>query len=104
MIVVKTVWKKDLLQEIAISGHAEYADFGKDIVCSSVSTCVITTVNAIYRLQEDAIFVEEEKNKIIIHLQKQDQIVLQLLLNMLEMLQDLEKQYPKNVRLSKEEI
>ena len=32
---------------ISISGHALYNDFGKDIVCSAVSSIVITTVNGI---------------------------------------------------------
>ena len=33
--------------EITVSGHANYDDYGKDIVCASVSSLVISTVNAI---------------------------------------------------------
>ena len=33
---------------VRIHGHAMYDDFGKDIVCSSVSSIITTTVNGIY--------------------------------------------------------
>ena len=33
--------------KIEIKGHANYDDYGKDIVCASVSSIVITTINAI---------------------------------------------------------
>ena len=39
--------------------HAMYDDFGKDIVCSSVSSIVITTVNAIERIDNESISYTE---------------------------------------------
>ena len=44
--------KVDLTKEnvITISGHANYDDKGKDIVCASVSSIVITTINAIIEI------------------------------------------------------
>ena len=35
---------------IEITGHANFDDYGKDIVCASVSSIVITTVNGILEL------------------------------------------------------
>ena len=34
-------------KNISITGHAMYDDFGKDIVCSAVSSIVITSLNGI---------------------------------------------------------
>ena len=36
-----------------VSGHAEYDDSGKDIVCAAVSALVITTLNSIERFTDD---------------------------------------------------
>ena len=44
--------------KIVISGHALYDEYGKDIVCSSVSSIVTTTVNGIISINPDAIYYE----------------------------------------------
>ncbi len=49
MIKVSVTKKNQQIQEVSIQGHAMYDDFGKDIVCAAVSSCVITTVNGIFR-------------------------------------------------------
>ncbi|MGN0395574.1 MAG: ribosomal-processing cysteine protease Prp [Coprococcus sp.] len=41
-----------------MSGHAEYADPGEDIVCSAASAIAITTVNSIELLTDDDFSVE----------------------------------------------
>ena len=55
MIKIKVLKENDFYKEISITGHANYDTYGKDIVCSSVSSIVITTVNAIISLDKDAI-------------------------------------------------
>ena len=52
--------------KIVISGHALYDEYGKDIVCSSASSIVITSVNAILTFDEDYITYKEEKDKFTI--------------------------------------
>ena len=42
----------------AITGHAEYAEPGEDILCAAVSALAINTVNSIEELTEDRIIVE----------------------------------------------
>jgi hypothetical protein len=34
-------------------GHAEYADYGKDIVCAGVSALVINTINSVEKFTTD---------------------------------------------------
>lgn len=87
--------------KIIISGHSGYADFGKDIVCSAVSSIMITTVNAIDRINGKAIKYTRNKNddSSIIEIVEQDEIVSKLLDNMLDMFKSLEKDYPKNINV-----
>ena len=85
--------------KIIISGHAYYDDIGKDIVCASVSSIVITTINAILEIDGDSIFYEDLDNKILIEVLKEDKIVKKLINNMVFMLEGLEKDYPKNIKI-----
>ena len=48
--------------KIVITGHAEYADYGKDIVCASVSSIVITSINAALRIDNKFLTYEENDN------------------------------------------
>lgn len=41
----------DRISEFKISGHADYDEPGKDIVCSAVSAASIGTINAIEKQQ-----------------------------------------------------
>ena len=84
---------------IKIHGHAMYDDFGKDIVCSSVSSIIITTVNGIYEIDKDYLNVEEIKDGMIITVLKEDKICDKLIKNMLTLLSELEDTYPENIKV-----
>ena len=43
-------------------GHAEYDDYGKDIVCAAVSVLVINTANSLEKFTEDLIHAETFKD------------------------------------------
>lgn len=91
-----TVTKKD--KSIIISGHANNNDYGKDIVCASVSSIVYTTINAIEKIKENSIEVIDDKN-MIINLLSTDEITIKLIDNMMDLLLDLQEKYPKNVKV-----
>ena len=93
--------KVDLTKEnvITISGHANYDDKGKDIVCASVSSIVITTINAIIEINPDAIDYSDLDNEIIIRKLKEDEIVNKLLNNMILLLENLEKDYKDYIKI-----
>ena len=86
-------------KKISITGHSLYADFGKDIVCSSVSSIVITTINGIISIDEDAIKYNLSENGLEIEVLKTDNVTLKLIDNMMELLTELNKDYPKNIRI-----
>lgn len=87
---------------VKISGHARFADYGNDIVCASVSSIVYTTINGIYSFSKDTIKVEDNKD-LIIRIVKNDYETITLINNMLTLLDELSKQYPKNIKISKGE-
>ena len=87
---------------IKISGHAGFDEYGKDIVCASVSSIVYTTVNGVLNINEGAINFIDDK-ELVIEIISDDSITNKLINSMLDLLKDLEKQYPKNIKISKGE-
>ncbi len=98
MIKIKTIGNL-----ITIEGHANYAETD-DIVCASVSSIMYTTVNAILHFDEKAIKYTDDKNKVSIEILKHDNITETLIENMMALYRELELDYPKNVKIYKEEM
>ena len=98
--MIKVKVSKD---QIVISGHALYSEYGKDIVCASASSIVITTINAILRIDKEAIEYIEEKDKLTIKIKSNDKIINIIIENMIAMLKELATTYKKNVKVDEEE-
>lgn len=94
--MIKVKVDKDM---ITLTGHANYADYGKDTVCAAVSAIVITSVEAISSFDESAIEVKEEPNKLTIIISKHDNITATLINNMMKCLKEITNQYPKNIKI-----
>ena len=91
--MIKVIVKEDV---ITISGHANYDEYGKDIVCSAVSATVITTVNGILSIDNSAIEVTEGE-KVEIKILKHSNVVDKLILNMINLLTELQNDYKDNI-------
>ena len=89
-------------ENISILGHANYDDYGKDIVCSSASSIMITTINAIMMFDKNYITYEQKKNDFEIVINKNDKIVDNLIENMINMFIQLQEDYPKNIKIEEE--
>lgn len=100
MIKVNIIKEDDQINKITINGHAEYAKYGKDIVCAAVSSIVIATINAIIRIDEEVLEYKESDN-LEITILKHTEVTDILITNMLELLSELEKQYKKNIIINK---
>ena len=98
--MIKVLVEKD---KIIIKGHAGYNDFGKDIVCSAVSSIVTTSINSILALKNDGIKFSDKSGEVIISDIKDYKEVDVLLKVMLNLLSDLSKNYPDNIKISKED-
>ena len=97
--MIKVEVSKD---KINIVGHAMYDDYGKDIVCAAVSSIIITTVEGIAKIDKSAIDINQNDSLTII-INKHDDITDKLINNMLTLLQELVKKYPKNIKITNKE-
>ena len=104
MIKVNVSNKNMAIDSVVILGHADYDVYGKDIVCSAVSSIVTTTVNAILTFDKNYISYNEEKDKFIISIKIHNEIVDNLINNMLNMLKEIEVDYPKNIKIKEENL
>lgn len=99
MVKVKVLKNNDQVKEISIEGHAKYDEYGKDIVCASVSSIAITTINAIVKINKNSIQYKEENGYLLIKILNTNEVVNVLIENMIELLQQLAKQYSKNIKI-----
>ena len=84
---------------ISIKGHSGYDVIGKDIVCTSVSSIVITSINAIIRVDKKAISYKQDEGFIEINILKHSDIVDLLICNMTELLKELQLKYTKYIKI-----
>ena len=85
--------------EITIKGHSGYSQYGSDIVCASVSSILITTVNALLSIDEDCIVYEESDGYLNIKIKKHNEVIDKLINNMINLLNELQEQYNKNIEI-----
>ncbi len=101
MISVSIVKKNNIINSIHCNGHSGYDVTGKDIVCSSFSTMIITTINAILEFDKNAISYTDSNNLKIINIKK-DNITNKLLDNLVNMIYELKNNYDKNINIKEE--
>ncbi len=99
MIRVKITKENDKIKSVSILGHAMYADFGKDIVCSAASSIVTTTINGILSIDKEGLSYKTSKDGLTISNIKTDFVTQCLLNNMISLLKELEDDYPTNVEV-----
>lgn len=99
MILVKTCRKGNKLVKISVRGHANYDEFGKDIVCAAVSSICLCSVRAIMRIDESAILVNARSGKLDITVNSYDDITLKLLDNLMSCLMEIAENYPNNIQI-----
>ena len=85
--------------EITVKGHSGYSEAGSDIVCASVSSILITTVNALISIDEDCISYKEDDGYLNLKINKHSEVVDKLINNMINLLKELEEQYKKNIEI-----
>lgn len=87
---------------IKIYGHANFDTLGKDIVCASVSSIIYTTVNGLLNINQKSIKFSDNDEYMKIEILSNDDITLKLITNMIEMLKELSRKYPKNIEVVNE--
>lgn len=102
--------KEEEIAGFTLSGHAEYAEEGADIVCSAVSVLALNTINAIELFTEEPFQVEADEKSggyLSYRLTSADGFGAdaQLLLKtMLHGFKDIEKEYKPYITILEKEV
>lgn len=98
MIKINVNYDDNYVSKFNVSGHAGYDVSGKDIVCASVSSLVISSINLALRLNEKSVVVTQKEGlidaKVLVH----DKVINEVFLNMINMLEELQKSYKNNIK------
>lgn len=100
MIKVHIKKESELISSIEIKGHSGYDEMGRDIVCASVSTMTITTVNAIIRYDDQSLSYNQDEGYVKLVVLKHSSVVDLLLENLVSLLKELETQYKKYIKIN----
>ncbi|NLK12799.1 MAG: ribosomal-processing cysteine protease Prp [Candidatus Phytoplasma sp.] len=104
MIKYQFTKENNHIQEIKVTGHANYAEHGEDIVCAAVSTAIIVTANAIEVLNlKDKVQLDLDEGYFKLEVNQVDEIVEGLLTNLEYTLNDLEITYSQYIKNQKKE-
>ena len=90
------------INKIIVKGHAKYDKFGHDIVCAAVSGVVLTTANAIIKIDPSSLTCIEQKDYLEMIINKHNQIIDSLIDNMISMLKEVKHDYPKHIKIIEE--
>lgn len=67
MISIDIVQQKDKpVEKIHIYGHAQFDDYGKDIVCAGISMLTFTVINQIYKIEKEIGNTKLKESKVLI--------------------------------------
>lgn len=98
MIKVKVKRENNNITYINVTGHAEFADYGSDIVCSAVSCLCFTIANQLLSIDDSLNITAENNDFSFTNLS--DTHDVQLLLNTLvNGLVQVEDEYSKNIKV-----
>lgn len=99
MTLAKISKTNEIIYDIDITGHAFYADFGNDIVCSAISMICYTIGNKLLSIEEENVNITIREGVFKIKIKK-DTYENQLLMSTLEMgLQMINEQYQDNLEI-----
>lgn len=103
MIKITFSYKNNEIENILIQGHANQNEYGKDIVCSAVSSLLFSCLNTLKSTNKDEIIIKNGYAKLdkLTNKSSHDKIVINVLINGLIMISE---QYGKYISMSKEQL
>lgn len=94
--------KKGFFKGFSFKGHAEFEEYGKDIVCAAVSCAVRLCCNGLTEIAKKNVLIKEEDGEIglkVLNEEVKDEVV-QIFLKALKLeIGLIEKSYSENVKL-----
>ena len=99
MIKIKIDYNNEFIKNLKISGHAKYDEYGKDIVCASVSSIAITSINLALKYNPESLLVKQDDGLIDVNILIEDEVINLIFSNLKDMLEELSKDYKKHVKI-----
>lgn len=102
MIKVTFFYNNDFkIKGFELKGHADYDEFGYDIVCSAATSNAVAVINSLENLQKVSVKdVIAEEGLISCLIEDTDIEKSQLLLQHLRLaLEEISREYPKNIKI-----
>lgn len=101
MIKITITKKNEFIKSVAVSGHANYADYGKDIVCAGVSSIIVGGINALTSIfNKDTFKIEVKEGYAYVETYKLDNKDIQLILKTIVIqLKGIKESYSKFVKI-----
>ena len=87
---------------IEVKGHSGYADSGNDIVCAAISTACLVTANLIDKIESIRYNILDlvcEEGYFRLQVKLADSVTIGIVDNFCETLDELQKQYPKYIKI-----
>ena len=100
--MIKVIYevKDDEYLSLEVSGHAEYDESGKDLICASVSSIVFGLMNALDALKQD-VEIKQLTNKITIINHSSSNIVQDYLQLTMMQLKTIEESYGDFIKVER---
>lgn len=100
MIIVTLFKKSDSIIGFSVEGHADFAEPGKDIVCSAVSALTFNAIDSIEKITADKMNYRALVGNISMMLQSEPSTSAFVLLTSFRLgMEAIAEQYPDNVRV-----
>ena len=100
MISVNVTFIGKDVKSLTVSGHANYDQYGKDIVCAGVSAVVTGGINAL-ESEIESIKIINEDNKLVVEVINSNEKIQIILNTILIQLKTIEKSYKKYIKITK---
>lgn len=105
MVKVTFILNKTEYIGLRVEGHADYASYGKDIVCSAISSVVIGGLNAIKNIESFDVSISKGDVKCLLKeneiISEHDRVVLETIRYQLFSIQEARS---KNIQIREERI
>ena len=100
MISVNVSFMGKDVKSLTVSGHANYDEYGKDIVCAGVSAVVTGGINALENQVENIEIINEE-NKLGVKVINSNEYIQIILKTIIIQLETIENSYKKYIKITK---
>ena len=100
MILAKFRHEEGRYLSLQVSGHAEYGEYGKDLICASVSSIMFGFMNALDALGEN-VTISQSDNRITIIDQSGSEVIQDYFELVIMQLKTIEESYGDFIRVER---